>query len=509
MLNLKDVEHLGKSIETETEVDVAVVGGGTAGFVAAVAAARTGARTAVIDSQSFLGGTMTGSMVTNTAGFRHMPRNTGAGDSRISFEGKQLVEGIAQEFADRMLKYGGTWGEQGKSTTVRMSFDPEIAKVVVEEMVMEAGVDIWLLTQLADVVMEGNQVVGLLVASSGALHLVRTKAVVDSSGDAVVCYRAGAEYQIGRASDGATQAATLIYVLAGVDFHKLVEHLISHPEELVGQYVASDPEELAAGRATADTLEQRLSEGKPMKLRNPTGLWAEAIKRGEIPIPYGADGPHSNSGGIEPIWGSGRLRPDITAHNMDMAFGFLPDRVHMTQAMIACRKFILKMSEYFRKNVPGYENSYLLMTAPYLGIRGTRRVVGDYMLTEEDTLAGREFPDAVGRFGRYFDVHASVAGEKNLKQTKGYLIEVGGAKGWYHVPYRILLPKGLEGVLTAGRCVSIDSVAHGSIRGEIGCMLTGQAAGTAAALAAKLAITPRVLDVKVLQETLREQGVII
>ncbi|MFC1860015.1 FAD-dependent oxidoreductase [Chloroflexota bacterium] len=488
MLNLKDIEYLGKVIKSETESDVAVIGGGTAGFIAAIAAARTSAHTCVIDSLPFLGGTHTGGMVIGSSGFRHMTPNTE--DLEISFEGEQLVRGIPQEYIDRMLEYGGAWGKKGNATT-KLAFDPEIAKVVIEEMVLEAGVDIWLLTQLVDVVMEGNRVVGVLVTSSGDLHLIKTKAVVDSSGDAVVCYRAGAVCQIGRPSDGRPQAASLYFTLGGVDFKNLLKYLRSHPEEL-------------PRRLTANVLEERLSEGKPVFVPSPPRLYMKAIQSGDLPVAYGTNRPPYSPGCFRTIYRSGRVYPDITTHNMNMAYNVLPDRVHLTQAMIASRKFCLKIVDYYRKYVPGFENSYLMLSAPFFGLRETRRIVGDYILTKEDVIEGREFTDAVGRCGIELDVHDEAGGEK-----AGVLIEVGGTKGWYHVPYRILLPKRVEGVLTAGRCVSTDHMAHGSIRQQSGCMLTGQAAGAAAALATKLGITPRALDTKLLQETLKEQAVII
>ena len=488
MLNLKDLEYLGKSITIETEVDVAVVGGGTAGFVAAIAAARTGAHTAVIDSLPFLGGTQTGGMAMSPAAFRHQPPYSEGLD--FSFEGEQLVRGIAQEYIDRLLEYGGCWGKKG-NVTVKVVLDPEIAKVVIEEMALEAGVDIWLLAQLVDVVKEGNRVVGVLVASNGDLHLIKTKTVVDASGDAAVCYRAGAVCQIGRPSDGRPQAASLYYTIGGVDLQKLLQYFKSHPEEL-------------PRRLTADVIEQRLSEGKAMMLPSPKRLYAEAILKGDVPVAYGTDRPPCSPGVFRPIYRSGRVEPGIVSQNVDTAYNVLPDRVHMTQAMIASRKFCLKMVDYYRKYVPGFENAYLLLFAPFLGYRETRRVVGDYILTEEDVMEGREFSDGVGRCGNELDVHGEGWGE-----TAAVLKEVGGTKGWYHIPYRILLPKGLEGILTAGRCVSVDHMAHGSLRQQGGCMVTGQAAGTAAALSSKLGITPRALDRKVLQEALKAQAVII
>jgi hypothetical protein len=169
---------------------------------------------------------------------------------------------------------------------------------------------------------------------------------------------------------------------------------------------------------------------------------------------------------------------------------------------MAMRDIAVRMAAFYRQYVPGYENSYLVHTAQTVGVRDSRRIVGDYTLTKEDVLSGQTFDDGIGRYGSVVDVH-----DKDGKQSL-LLAEVGGA-GWFHIPYRVLLPAGVTNLLVAGRCISADYVAQGCTRSQAACMMTGQATGTAAALAIKAGVAPRAVDIPQLQKTLIAQNQII
>jgi hypothetical protein len=163
----------------------------------------------------------------------------------------------------------------------------------------------------------------------------------------------------------------------------------------------------------------------------------------------------------------------------------------------------VRTANYFRDYVPGYENSYLLQVADIVGVRETRRIVGDYVLTGSDVLEARRFDDAIGFCGATVDVH-NVEGGKEL--TRMSAIREGKS---YQVPYRMLLPRGIDNLLVAGRCVSADRVACGSIRQQAGCLVTGQGAGVAAALAGRQKITPRNVSIAQLRAELANQGVVL
>jgi hypothetical protein len=191
-------------------------------------------------------------------------------------------------------------------------------------------------------------------------------------------------------------------------------------------------------------------------------------------------------------------------HNIDMAFRVDPTETsQLSEALIAMRDFTFGMARFFQKYVPGFEDSYVLQTANLVGVRESRRIIGDYVLTGDDVLDGREFRDTVGYCGATVDVHNVEGGKEKVR-----LQAIRGGRA-YQIPYRVLLPVGIEGLLTAGRCVSADRAACGSIRQQVGCLVTGQAAGVAAALAAMKGVTPRRLGVGELQSALRVQGVIL
>ena len=197
------------------------------------------------------------------------------------------------------------------------------------------------------------------------------------------------------------------------------------------------------------------------------------------------------------------MRYDLTMHNVDMAYRVdATDGRQLSDAIGSMRDFTVRMAQFFRRFVPGFERAYLLQIADAVGVRETRRIVGDYMLTGDDVLNARRFDDRIGYCGATIDVHSVAGAEK----TRMNAIREGRA---YQIPYRILLPRGLDGLLVAGRCVSADRVACGSIRQQAGCIVTGQAAGAAAGLASRLGVPPRDVGACELQQELRKQGVIL
>jgi hypothetical protein len=167
------------------------------------------------------------------------------------------------------------------------------------------------------------------------------------------------------------------------------------------------------------------------------------------------------------------------------------------------RDFTVRTANYFRAYVPGFENAYLMQVADIVGVRETRRIMGDYVLSGADVLEARTFEDAIGYCGATVDVH-DVEGGKEL--TRMSAIREGKS---YQVPYRMLLPRGIENLLVAGRCVSADRVACGSIRQQAGCLVTGQGAGVAAALAGREKTTPRALAYAHIRAELENQGVVL
>jgi hypothetical protein len=254
-----------------------------------------------------------------------------------------------------------------------------------------------------------------------------------------------------------------------------------------------------------NTLLQLKRDQMPLTMFPFKGKIREALANGDYPLPHNLEtvNPETLSYIVRPMYRDGKFRYDTTSHNMDMAYNInATDRVELTKATLAMRDIANRMAIFYRKYIPGYENSYLALTAQSVGVRDSRRIVCDYTITKEDVLAGRDFEDGIGRYGSLMDVHDK-SGKKSLALT-----EVGG-KGWFHIPFRSMLPKDTKNLIVAGRCISADYNAQGSVRSQAACMVTGQAAGTAAALAVRGNVEPREIDVTKLQALLREQNQII
>lgn len=477
--------------------DVLVVGGGTAGFAAAIAAARNGASVLLLEQRDHLGGTHSGGMVMMIRSMRHMKAPVGFEQKKLfmttyesSFDDEQLVRSIAQEYIDRMLKIGSAWGQVGQATA-RQLFDPEVAKWVIQQMVEEAGAEIWLNSQVTDLLKDGDKVTGVVLDNLRERVEVHAGVVIDSTGDGDIAAAAGASFQFGSPDDGLCQPMSLYFGVGGVQLDKTLEYMRTHPEEFGQEYV--------------DRLLQMRSEDKPFTMFPFKKQIREALANGDYPIPLGLQtvNPDTLSYIVRPMFRNGKLRYDVTYHNMDMAYNIdATDRIQLTRATLSMRDMANRMAKFYQKYVPGYEDSYLSHTAQSVGIRDSRRIDCDYTLTVDDVLAGRKFEDGIGRYGSLMDVHDK-SGKKSLSLT-----EVGGA-GWFHIPYRCLLPKGITNLLMAGRCISADYNAQGSVRSQAAAMMTGQATGTAAALAVRHRKTPRDLDIAELQSVLRSQDQVI
>ncbi|MBI3043388.1 MAG: FAD-dependent oxidoreductase [Betaproteobacteria bacterium] len=481
----------------KVQTDVLVVGGGTAGFVAAVAAARNGARVILVEKRDHLGGTHSGGMVMMIRSMRHMRAPKGPDDKKVmiagyesSFDDQQVVFSIAQEYIDRMLEAGSAWGAKGQATA-RQLFDPEIAKWMIERMVLEAGVDVWMYSHSTDVLMAGHAVNGVVIESMLDRSEITAKVTIDTTGDGEVCAAAGARFEQGDPETGYGQPLTLYFVIGGVNLEKTLDYIRNNPAEFGPDYVAA-----------VDRLRR---EGKPFTVLPFKARIKEALRKGDYPIPHGIEkvDPETLTYMARPMFRNGKFRYDLLSHNLDMAYNVdATDRKQLTEATMAMRDVAVRMAAFYRKYVPGYEDSYLVHTAQAVGVRDSRRIVGDYTLTREDVLAGRTFDDGIGRYGSVVDVH-----DKDGKQSL-MLAEVGGA-GWFHVPYRVLLPAGIKNLLVAGRCLSADYVAQGCTRSQAACMMTGQATGTAAALAIRAGVEPRAVNIEELQKTLIAQNQII
>lgn len=445
--------------------DVIVAGGGTAGSVAAIAAARLGARTLLVEENGFLGGTATGALVTPL-----MPNRLG---------NVNLNRGITDEIKQRLRAIGGG----GETPENDGWFDPEALKYVLEEMALEAGVRLLYYTRViaavVDPLADGRwRVSGVVVHNKAGLQRFDAAVVVDSTGDADVAASAGCRWESG-GEDGVRQAFSVRWIAGGIDLERL----------------ARFHEELGGHRWPPGYFEAAMVWGRGHVLEP---IFRKAVEAGDLEE---ADGDYFQCFSVPG-------RPDALAFNCpriaDDVDGTNP--WHLTEAQVKGRRAIRRLLGFIRKYLPGCERAYVQQVAPMVGVRESRRILGDYVLTLEDIVTGRKFPDAVARNRYPVDIHLV----RPRAASRGTL-EFGDARrppeGDYHeIPYRCLLPRGVEGLLVAGRCISATFVAQSAIRIQPNCHSLGQAAGTAAALAVRSGVTPRQVDGGELRRALREQG---
>jgi len=445
--------------------DVIVVGGGVSGITAATAAARNGADTLLVEKDAALGGTMATCLVGPMMTFH-------------SYK-EQVIGGLAQEVVDRLMAMHASPGHvldtSGYVATVT-PFDAEALRLVAQRMVLEAGVQVLYHSTVVDVAMAGERLQGVVVQHKGRRETLYGRVLIDASGDADVAYQAGAPCEYGRAVDGLVQPVSLMFKVSGWDKGAFTAYALQHPEVLrlgaegVAPY-ARQP--LVAVCGFVDVLQ-------------------DSIAKGELPLRR------------EHVLFFNTQRPFEVIVNMSRVMEVdVLDPWDLSRAETLAREQIFAILEFLRRHVPGFADAYLVSSGARVGIRESRRVVGEYMLTAQDVLAARRFPDAIARSAYPIDIHALAANEAGDYDRK---LAAGES---YDIPYRCLVPQRVEGLLVAGRCISTTVEAHASTRVSPTCMAFGQAAGTAAALALKRGIQPRQLDSRDLRGVLVQQGALL
>ncbi len=408
-------------------LDVVVAGGGPGGAAAALAAARNGARTALIERYGFLGGMATTALVNP-----FMTYKNGV---------EQIIRGIFDELLQELDRRGGILKDKRVSTT----FDEEVFKVILDDKLTEAGVELWLHSLLTDVEVVGAAVSKVTAATRSGPVLFSATVYVDGTGDGDLAVRAGAVVEQGRSEDGLVQPMTLNFRMGGVDTERM-----------------PDRKEISK-------------------------LYVVAKEASEIDIPR------------EDVLYFWNVHPGIVHFNTTRVVKRNPlDARDLTAAEIEGRRQAHQMAAFLTKRVPGFENAYLLVCAPQIGVRESRRIMGNYVLTEDDVLEGRKFDDGIARGAYDVDIHSPDGTGTVIKRLKP------GTS--YEIPYRCLVPERIENLLIASRCISATHVAHSSLRTMPIVMAIGEAAGTAAALCVNRNIPPAKLDAQALREQLMQRG---
>ncbi|MBM4149120.1 MAG: FAD-dependent oxidoreductase [Lentisphaerae bacterium] len=416
--------------------DVIVAGGGPAGCAAAVAAAREGARTLLVEGTWALGGMGTSGLVPALCPFT---------------DGKRIIYG---GIAERVLKAcKAALPNHPRDRNDWVPINPEALKRTYDALVHQYGARVLFGVNVAGVETDGaGRVARLIAASKAGLTAFEGTAIVDATGDGDVAAWAGAGFEKGSA-DGDLQPATHCFILANVDLN-----------------------ELAKVGLRQDPLNRILESGK----------YPLIVDRH---LCYSAIGPGTVGFNAGHVWGVDNTEPES-----------------VTMAAFKGREIALQFRNALAEAVPAaFKDAYLVSTGAMVGVRETRRITGDYVLVMDDFAGRKSFDDEICRNAYFIDVHpekhASVAGVDPGKV--GFRLNPGESHG---VPYRCLTPKGLVNVLVAGRCISSDRPVQGSVRVMPVCLATGEAAGIAAALAARCGGDVRGFDVQRLRMRLREEG---
>ena len=478
------IEHkvkISTILEPEREIpilakaDVVVAGGGPAGLAAAIASARAGADTILVEEKSFLGGVATANMMTALVGSRR-------------------AYGIALELMDRMAEMGGApkW-EPDKRINETTPFDAECFKDAALDMCIEAGVKLYFYTKVCQPIIEDSRVTGVIIESKTGRQAILGKTVIDCTSDADLATRAGCPVTKGRESDNKMRPFALLFLLGGIDIDKLLKYVEENPDQLQPQHL-EDTHHSAGGERVITRI---------------SGFYdfvEQAKAAGEL-----YDNIHYFR--LETLW---RDRGIALCNTTRIYYVDGTDIADLTKGEIEGRNQIKKLLPFARKYIPGCENAYIIGIANYMGIRETRRIIGEHHLSDDDAFSDRQFDDSIVTMDVtlpprdrliQLDVHMPDPIEgSDLDLFEKYPDQMPREPHNYQIPYRTLVPKGVGGLLVAGKTISVSHLIEGTVRGMIFCMLFGQVAGVAAAMCAKEGINPKDLCFESLKKELISQG---
>ncbi len=450
---MKRVPEPARTVDVVHETDVLVVGSGPGGLAAALASARAGARTALVDRHGCFGGNITQVGVEGFAWYRH----------------EQTVdcEGIGIEFEQRATAMGAAMPEP---QSISHALDAEMFKYVADVLVQEAGIKPMLHRLCVAPIVEGGAVRGVITESKSGREAILAKRIVDATGDADVAARAGAATR--KTPREEMMAASVMFSMTGVNKRRFIEQVKADPQTYRDWTGNSEWDIETTGKE--DALFSPFLR-KPFK---------QAVAAGVIPASLTT---------IAGTWGTVTDQGDLTYLNLI----HLPncdgtDVNDLTAGEIEGRRQAIHAVEALRRFMPGCEDAKLRNFGMTLGVRDTRKIDALYNLTASDVREQGRFDDAIGIFPEFID---------------GYGILILPTTGrYFHVPYRALVPKGVANLLVAGRSIGGDKTSHASVRNMMCCAVSGQGAGTAAAVAALTDQAFDRLDMAAVQRELRRQG---
>ena len=450
---VNSIQEPARTTPVRAEYDVLVVGGGPSGLIAALAAAGDGLKVGLVEGRSFVGGNLTIGLP--VLGF-------------LSQKGQPIIKGLPQQFIERLRARGAASEHRPCPLHVSITLiEPEAVKSVALDMLLERGVDVMLYSQFAGVVREGERLRGIITESKAGREAILGRVIIDCTGDGDVAFRAGAPCEKGD-EHGGMQPPTLMFCLAGVDTEQLRFSLSNDPANYRADFIPADyfgrnPQFIVVG------LRELMQKAKQagLTLATERTILITGLRAGEVWVNMtrvkGTDGTDPRS---------------------------------LTAGEIEARRQIENLQRYLIGYVPGFEKAYFTKAAPFLGIRETRRIVGQYVLNRDDILSCRRFDDAIAVASYPIDLHRPNDNDCTLEWCGDC----------YDIPYRCLLPQRAENLLVAGRCISTTHEAMAAIRVMSTCMAMGEAAGRAAGMAVREGIAPSAISVSRLREELQAHG---
>jgi len=424
------------------EYDVVVVGGGPAGIAAAIAAGRSGRSTICIERYGFCGGAGTAAGLSTFCGLHAV----------IYGKHEQVVHGIADDVLARLARMDGLNKPHLtiQNQILAQAYDISAFKIAADELLAEANVHVLFHAFATGAVMASDdRIDAVLVETKSGRFAVRGRMFIDGSGDGDLCAWAGVPYEVGDGAGNMLYPSTM-FRINGVDPAKagkaweLVPKLMEEAEKRGRTFPRKKP----IVRPQRNPIEWRANL---TQIKNPSGTAVSGIDARELS--YGE---------------------------------------------VEGRKQCWDVFQFIKETTPGFEQAYIVEIAPQIGIRETRRVLGEYVLTDSDILGCRDFNDTIGIQGWPVEAH--------IKGDVKFVFAPRDSRGFNEIPYRIIVPKKVDNLLVAGRCASMSHEGQSSARVSGPCFIMGQAAGTAADLALQANVAPRALDVAALQRRLLGDG---
>jgi ribulose 1,5-bisphosphate synthetase/thiazole synthase len=459
------VEEPKRKVPILTETDVLVVGGGPAGISAALAAAREGVNTIIVERYGCFGGVITQTMVGTIAWYRYA-KTVDAGGIGQEFERRAKEEGATINIIGNVKnkEMVATLEHEGLIVDGEPTYevlDTEKFKFLIDKMILDAGVRPLLHCYVTDVIMEGEKIIGVITESKSGRQAIMAKRIIDATGDADVAFYAGAPFR--KNSKDELMEVTVNYGCSGINVGKFLMYVYLNPGK-IGDWGETQDE---------DAFSTYLVEP-----------FNKARKAGEIPEDVN----------IESYWTNYTDAGEITSFNGIHMHNIDPTSVwDLTKAEIMGRQRVIWAVNALKKYTPGFKKARLRTIGSSLGIRESRKIIGEYEITENDVRDQARFEDSIGICPEFID---------------GYGIAIMPKTGrYFHVPYRIMVPKNVENLLVAGRCVAGDRISHAATRQMCCCFVTGQATGVAAAISIKYQTTCRNVDISTVQTVLKKRGV--